>query len=367
MKTVILPETGFGGHRLVYLRALAQEALRQEMGVVLAIPRSVVQSDSYRVHFGELDSHVRVELIPEGLYPDPSTLLKIAKRHPDSGVLVLHGDAYAARAARWGRSKTPFVLLIMRDPKGEVVTLRRRLRNVVKQTLIGAAQSMRGYRVVWLSQHGDQVETSRVEVVDPFIHAGGLESLRSEADLYRRSVLPPGTERWVVMAGALSRRKNVDLVAQSLAQLNGDGHRFGLLLVGPIAPDLAESERHLKERLPANVPVVIDGGVKSNEDITVAVAAADVSVTAYSIHYPNSTMLKALVVGTPAVVAGTSFMRRRVAKLPFVETADLVRQEIADAVLRASTLPKRAPDTALAQEVGVDSFSRDLIDQLRAQ
>ena len=203
-------------------------------------------------------------------------------------------------------------------------------------------------------------------MTDPFIHAGAMESLGAEAESFRQSVLPQGAERWVVMAGSLSRRKNVDLVADSLAWLNSRGHRFGLLLVGPIAADLAASEQSLRARLPADLPVVFDSGVKTNEEITVALAAADVSVTAYSIHYPNSTMLKAVVVGTPAVVAGTAFMRERVANLPGVETADLVVAEIGDAVLRASALPRREPDATLAQRVGVDSFSRDLIDLLKA-
>ena len=107
METLILPEMASGGHRLVYLRAVAEEALRQEMTVVLAVPRSVLDSQSWGVHLRGLDDKVQIEMIPEGPFPDPQFLQRIAKRYVDPGVLVLHGDAYAARAARWKRSNTP--------------------------------------------------------------------------------------------------------------------------------------------------------------------------------------------------------------------------------------------------------------------
>src|SRR5699024_7896090 len=73
---------------------------------------------------------------------------------------------------------------------------------------------------------------------------------------------------------------------------------------------------------------------KSNEELNVAVAAADRMIVARGLHYPNSNLVKAVALGRPCVFAGPRLAVRRAAQLPGVHTSSLAHVDLEAALSR---------------------------------
>lgn len=225
----------------------------------------------------------------------------------------------------------------MRDPKGEEAPLGKRFRGLAKSGALHGISRLPFVDVVWLGQYGDPQRWYKKIAYDPFLTARQESDGEPPRRELREQLGLTDDIRWFAMVGSLSLRKNVPLAAEalSLANESSTSRDAGLLLFGPVSSDLASSADDLRALLPDGLPVVVREGLKTNEQLNDAIIAADAVLVARGLHYPNSTLVKAVALGRPVVFAGTAYSRRRALRLPGVVVAELSLDSISKAVLQA--------------------------------
>lgn len=309
----LIVEQRFGGHLLVYVRILAEFALRHGHTVTLAIPEESRRTKEFRAHLGAVIDRITVRDIDA-----PIRMRKIEEMARDCSadvVVVPHADELATQSAlgRGYRGPGRLRLLVMRDPRWEVPSpAHRRLRNAIKLRLLRRTARRDKTDLIWLRE---QSYTPHTELFarDPFIADGTLAEIeRGALELRQRLALDVGTF-WFGVVGAVSGRKNVPVVLESLAQVakQHPATSIGFAIMGRLEQTAGFTESELIERaLAYGIRVRIDNRLFSNQELNSAVSALDAVVMAYSTHAPNSTLEKARVLGTRLVAAGPPSIRR---------------------------------------------------------
>ena len=344
---VLIVEERSSGHLLVYVRLLAEHARARGWEVILAFGSDVAASAEFAREFSGADHATVFYQAP--LTPRVLSSL-IADTEPDE-VVVPHGDELASRFAL-GRPvpAVPTTLLIMRDPRWErPAPLRRRVLGAMKLLAIGLASRRETIRIVWLRGAG----YSGVEphAVDPFVDDEGAALEPSDA------VELPSDAFYFVVTGSITDRKNVPLIIEALGVLQArhPSARVGLALVGPNATSLS-ADRLASLATAARVRLHVRDALLTNAQMNDVVRRADAVVMAYSSHSPNSTMVKAYVLGTRLVVAGSPAVQGFARGLGF-EPVGLRVTELAEACARAMSAarpparPNPAPVAAFADRL----------------
>ena len=354
MSTMMIAERSSSGHRLVYVRLLAEHAMRNQVDVILAMPDAVRGSLEYSRHLG------RMARLVEHVSISPSASLVhlqgLAESSGARDLVIPDGDLYVAEAAyarRRPRSRTPrarTTLLIMRDPRWELSASRvPRWRALAKLAALRLVQVRSDTRLVWLRDPGFIPRVDEEEAPDPLVLDAPREAIIGDARSYR---IVHGLDRdtfWFGIVGMLTERKNVPIVAEAVRRVAFDSATpLGLALIGPTGPDATWERAALqKECESAGVRFVSDEALMSNYEMNVAVAAVDCVVVAYSTHAPNSTMSKAAGLGVRLVVAGSPPMRRFAQSVSGTRGVPLDLRSLT-AALRAATKagPPRVRDLA---------------------
>jgi glycosyltransferase involved in cell wall biosynthesis len=330
---VLIAEPNGAGHRLVYVRVLAKAAIDSGHEVWLLLGRSC-SGRPFETHLKEIEDLVEMDFDWDG---GLASLERASTRLHADRVVVPHGDLLLGDVARVGwAGDGRLSVLVMRDPKGEGLRPSRYLIGRMKLAAIAIASRRRSVDLFWLGQVGDPaVRLGRPVVTDPFITSVPRSSLEERARRLRERF---SSGRTIVgVAGALTERKNVPLVLEAAGLFARDSQlTLSVLVSGSVGSDVTWDAHDLR-RIAARhgYELVLDLRLHTNEEINVVVAGVDLLVTAYSIHYPNSSLIKAQALGTRAVVAGNRFTRRRVRHLAGVESARLDAKDIARALARA--------------------------------
>lgn len=306
-----------GGHHLHYVRNLTQALRGCGAQVTIALGAGAVDSEEYRVHLKGLEAHevATIADVSERAYRGatavPVSFLElrrtILRECPDrvylpyaDGLVQLLGAAEPLRRVVF--PAVPIEALIMR---GAFAYPAARLHNPLRHRLL--------YQLL------SAARVDQLHVLDALVHAdivrrgGRIASLAqpipepvdavptcSVVEARARLGVPQGG-RYIVCAGALDRRKGVDLLlrAAALTQLPRD---VKVLLVGKLAPELREEHRALASRLGPSL-VTVDRYV-TEEDFGYAIVAADVVAVPYPAHQGSSGLLvRALAAGRPLLAS----------------------------------------------------------------
>jgi len=343
---ILIVEPRFRGHLLVYVRLVAERALARGAHVTVALGPGAAESREYGTHLASILDKVDAVAAPEVL--TARTVNELARSVTCDLVVVPHGDELAAQmGAPWSPGlAVPTRLLIMRDPRwDEHVGARRAVRNLLKLFLLMLASRRHNALVTWL--RGPLFTPSKPldHVVDPFIADEQIDVIRSEAAALRASFTADESVFWFAVTGAVSRRKNLDIVAAGLRSLRERRHelKLGLAVVGPIDADVLQDFEDAQRTLStAGVRVHFDDRLLTNREMNVVVAAVDAVVMAYDTGAPNSTLGKAYVLGTKIVSAGSKTFRAYAEALDGV-TAPLESTPLSQAMERAYEQDERVP------------------------
>lgn len=361
-RCVMVIELDGGGHRLVYVKVLVRELLAKGYRVVVAtVPRTLERSE-WAQHLGELPGDFAIHLLEDAQHLTPRMLRSgVADVHPDL-VVVPDADAFLVRAALslwWGVS-VPVRALVMQDPRGGGVAPKKALRGWAKRLLVWISGRRRNVTSVWLGQYGDPNPRPSAVAPDPFITDATPQDLRRDAAAYRRRMNLEPDVAWFAMVGGISPRKHVDMVAEAMAAYQrGAAVSVGLLLVGPLDSAYAVDENDLYRSLPASLKVRVDVGLKSNDELNVAVLASDRVVVARDLHVPNSNLIKAVALGRPCLFAAPKFAQDRSRLLPGVEVASLTRDGIISGLERVL----QHDPSEMRDGYGVAEFVQALVDE----
>lgn len=340
-RRVLVVEERSSGHLLVFVRLIASYSLSMGDQVFLALGRPVPETAEYRENLSDLN-------VPTAVFEGPLTRARLERLASNVGadlVVVPHGDELGARlGASLYRVRCPLVLLIMRDPRWERPTApARRARNLLKLLFLRRADLRRNVNLVWLRHFGYSGPDRYV--VDPYVGDGSVEEIRVAGLALRARLSLTDSTFWFVITGAITDRKNVRLIAWALSRLQRARPEriFGLALIGPHRTTYPIDAQSLRALTGGAFPIVNDDRLLSNFEMNAVISGADAVVMAYDTHSPNSTMLKARVLGTRLVVAGPPSLRAFARDMGFSTVVHVELEALAEAMQRESCTPPPQP------------------------
>ncbi|UXM90754.1 hypothetical protein [Paenarthrobacter sp. JL.01a] len=349
----LFAEPAVSGHRLSYVRLLATEALRRGHSVHIALPEGGTTSPEFGTHIADLARDVTLQTLKRFSLAE---LAALTDRTGACRTVVTDGDALAlelARTGRWsGRGKLS--LLIMRE-NAQTDSLRVRMwaKNLAKKLVIRRAASTRNVSLAVLKS-ATWAGASRYPVaVDPV----ELICDQSDVDRLRHEWGLEDSTCWFGVLGAITARKNVPLLMESLADTAGKS--AGLLVAGRIDPLLRPEIDAAASRL-ADVGkrVVIVDRILSDVELDAAVSSVNCLLLAHSNEGPSGLLGKAACCGTRVIASGARSLRADIEGLPSLgQWTELDRDAIRAAM--QETLPIEAGKSVL--QTNVDSFVRVML------
>lgn len=294
---------GHAGHRLMYVRLLAEAALDRGLVPVIVISAAARQSVEFDLHLRDLMHSARFIALDS---VDVKAVLDVLPTDTRSATVFPEGDAWL-RALAFRRTAWPggAQILVMR-PSGQS-------SHPVLRTLQSAAKA--GLRMVGRMRPGVSVRSLRSvteraklwTLPDPVRVGGtkeGAHSLRLE---WSRSA-PNQITWWVGVLGALNARKNVGLIAEAVASM--PGRQVGLVVAGHCSDGEAAMTSWLAPALSTGVPVIRVGKHLTDDELDSMVRALDCLVLAHSNEGPSGMLGKAKAVGTRLVLSGAISLKR---------------------------------------------------------
>ncbi|GAB14340.1 hypothetical protein ARGLB_064_01020 [Arthrobacter globiformis NBRC 12137] len=350
---VLLAEPRFSGHRLAYVRVLAEEALRRDQLVHVALPSDAVDSAEFRVHLSDLLGRVSfIEIANFGL----NALEETSKRVNASRTVVTDGDGLALELAKRGswRGAGRLSVLIMREsvqhPGPRIL---RWLKNGAKKAIVGRAAFLPGVDLAVLKSATWSGKSALRVAVDPVqlsCSSADVEAIRMDWGL-------DSSKYWFAVLGAITPRKNVPLLADSISRISR--MNVGLVIAGKIEPSIRqEVDAAVQEAEGAGVNVVVVDRTLSDRELDAAVTVADCLLLAHSNEGPSGLLGKAACAGTRVLAAGARSLRVDTEGLAgLAEWVELEADAIADAMNHA-----RASNGSGARiATGSDSFLKALL------
>jgi glycosyltransferase involved in cell wall biosynthesis len=180
--------------------------------------------------------------------------------------------------------------------------------------MVGLHRARPGVSIGVLESPYSEERLRLVSLGDPVIDPVVLEATEMAVEEFRGTQMEPGRV-WLTVAGALGRRKRVDLALDAIAQ--SGSKRFGLLLAGEIEEDYREELLGQARR--ADLSELLIEWISrplSNAEMSVVIASADASLVLYETPNPPSSLGKALAAGTLSIVAGPEPLRRYARRYP---------------------------------------------------
>lgn len=334
----LLAEKNPAGHRLAYVRLLAEEALRRSNGVHIVLPPQAPASIEFETHLAHLRGQVELHIMEDFSFIN---LVALSKRLGATRTVVTDGDALALQVVKRGGwfGAGRLSLLIMREfAQGESSRAKLWVKNWAKRFVYRCAASCRSVDLAVLKSALWAGKSSFRVALDPaWLSCTSLdvEDIRSKWEL-------DDSIYWFAVLGAITDRKNVPLVVQSLASL--PGANIGLVVAGKIDPSVRKAiyESALLMSTGGKTAKVFDG-VLTDTDLDAAVSAVDCLVLAHSNEGPSGLLAKAAIAGTNIVAAGATSLQEDV--VAFGEAAQwcpLQSDSLAQALSNAMAMGQRS-------------------------
>ena len=342
---------GHGGHRMMYVRLLAEAALERGLRPVLVISPAAQVSAEFSLHLSDLQARM-CTLTLEDFSVDSVQAAIPAEMH--TRTVFPEGD-YWLKSLALRRRKWPggAQILVMR-PHGQ--SSRRAVR--VVQSASKAALRTVGRMRPDLSVTSLRSFTSRPRlwtVPDPVRFDGTQARAEELVSAWNRAAVEAPTY-WVGVLGALNSRKNLRLVAEALASISDI--KVGLVVAGNCEEGEQVMSEWLAPAVEARVSVIRRAGLLEEDELDSMVRALDCLVLAHSNEGPSGMLGKAKAIGTRVVVAGAKSLKRDARNLnDGTRWVRLSAPALADAIKRTLDSPPPPPRHSTAGE-----FASVLID-----
>lgn len=350
--TQFIVAQGYGGHRLMYVRLLAEAALARGRSPHVLTSRGALDSAEYSMHLAPLGRELRVTELKRVTIEE---IRRVVEGDSRLRTVFTEGDAWLGQLATAPRLWPGGArILVMRAAGQSSTGAVRRVQSAVKAAIRAVGRARPDLQVLTLSSFSTE-DGHRFAVPDPVTLGGSDELAALIRDNWK--VAARGTDAfWFGIVGAINARKNVDLVARSMSRLRE-------LSVGvAVAGKCAEGEHRLDDWLEplrrAEIPVIRITGVMPDDELDSILRALDCVVLAHSNEGPSGVFGKAAAAGTRIVAAGATSLRKDVASLgqgatwvPLEE--DQLTRALRDAIDSAAPRPR---------STGSDNFVSRLLD-----
>lgn len=299
----VIVEPNPSGHRLYYVRLLADGCHSKGRQVAILTTSVAVESAQWQVHLG--DCAARVIIQPASTF----TVSEIAKMSMEIGaeVTVLpEGDLYLLDVFRSGwKGSGELSLLIMRahaTPRGRMPWIAP-VKTVVKQSLMLGSGLRQRVRISALRSPVVPRRGPLRWAADPVT----LACSSSDARAMRERLDSEGRRYWIGVFGVITPRKNLPLIVEAI---EGEP-QIGLLIAGTLHEQVAEQVAPLLESFVAKGGRVVElPGMLTEVEFDSAIAAVDCVVCAHSNEGPSGVVLKGAALGKRLVLAGAKSLRQ---------------------------------------------------------
>lgn len=343
------------GHRLSYVRLLVSHARRDGRSVLVVLPPGSAASPEFETHLAgrRLDFDVR-----EIQSFDPASVQALIDE-ASGGLLVFPDGDEVVRllAQRKLRAHGAKLSVLMMRPRGQASSpVRRTVASAAKAMMRWAARGQRGVQVYSLAPSTARSLT-RNEVGDPIDFHPVMSEVRALRAAWNTG--SPSEASWFGIVGAITARKNIDLVAEALSTVPA---HTGLVIAGAAEVDEEVISDWVAPMIKAGRPVVRMNHRLTDTELDNVVAAIDVAVVAHSNDGPSGIMGKAAAAGKYVLAAGAPTLRREILKSPELGVwAKLTSTSLATA---ATKVVRLSPRTSMdEQTIGGFFCSRLLREQ----
>ncbi len=349
-RTVLVVEPNHRGHRLMYVRLLADAAAGLGARVVVVIAESALGSPEAQAHLSDLPAATAVRAEHELAVRDVERISR--EVHADR-VVVPDGDRFALRVGLVGswRGSGGLAVLVMRARRQPARL--SALTWAVKRRLLHRAAQVPRVDVVALVSALDTGPHAAPCAPDPVALCAGaadVEALRAAWDL-------SPDRYWFGVLGVVSGRKNLDLVLAALARSALQG--VGVVVGGRLDAAVVEGTREVVDELRSRgVDVRVENRHLSNTEFDAAIAAVDCVIVAHDNEGPSGVLAKAVRAGTRVLAAGAHSLREDAALRPdVVSWSESTLVALVDHLRQVRGMPAPAP----ALDLGSEDFCRALL------
>ena len=338
---VLILEGNGDGHRFYYVRLLAEAIIAEGRRPVLVTTPGQMDGPQAAEFLRDLPSSFTVAEVPRA---DVTAASRVAHETGARHVVIPDGDLHLVPLlVRHGRHLPHVTALVMREPdlrRGQAI--RPLARQWTKRATMSLA-ALRASTTVTVLKSSVWAGRSAFPVAqDPVTSAAtpdDVTAVRAQWGL-------DGDRRWFAVAGAITARKNLPMIAEAFARVADEG--MGLLVAGAVLDgQLAEAEPHLAEAGRRGARVVVVDRMLEDVELDAAIAAVDCVVLAHSNEGPSGILGKAVMSGTRLILSGASSLRRDAEAVPSHATwTPLTVEELARAIEDAvdADRPPAVPD-----------------------
>ncbi|QQD76678.1 hypothetical protein I8920_02610 [Curtobacterium sp. YC1] len=331
--TVLVVEQNPTGHRLFYVRVLADAALATGARVVVLLGPDPAPEPE-QVHLASVIDSIEVLRRPLMSLDD---VARISHEVEADRVVIPDADRFALRLAvrrHWAGSGRLSLLIMRESAQPTRYPLVDRLKTLLRSTAFSRVARLQNVDLRVLKSAG-WAGTARFPVaVDPVVIASSDQSVAH----FRTEYGMDGERYWFAVLGAISARKNLDLIVEALRNVSLP---WGLLVAGQLDEDITEELRvRLGSMVSEGSAIVLDR-LLTDDELDTAVRAADCLVLAHSNEGPSGLLGKAAASGTRVVAAGAQSLRRDVTALGGLgEWTHLDEAALAAVLHRATQQPR---------------------------
>lgn len=329
-----------------YVRLLVSRAVECGETVEVIAPTGTRDAPELSLHLGEYLANIELREVDDFAAASVQSLLD---ERPGATFIFPDGDdTVRLLAMRRLRSAGAAVSVLMMRPLGQSPgVFKRLLESAAKTAMRGLARMHRGVQVFSLVP-STTASVGAFEVRDPIEFGPG-----TSAPAWR--VANPSLV-WFGIVGAITSRKNIDLVARALVHL---GPEVGLVIAGASEVGEATIEEWTAPMRAAGQTVVRIDRRLSDEELDSVIGSIDVAVIAHSNDGPSGIMGKADVAGKRVLAAGAPTLRRELRMNPDLGVwTPLTVPALANGAKRLLSMPERHEPAQTLESRG--AFARAL-------
>lgn len=302
-RKILIVEPNPTGHRLYYVRLIAQVALDLGCRVSILTRGSAPEAPEWNLHLETVTEMVNFIF---GAAFRSHDISEVADRGDFDHVVVPDGDSIAidlGLRGKWASTAT-LSILIMRSPEHSSIVPRfSSLKGWIKSVIIYRASRIARVKVcflrssLWAGAPSSKIVRDPVTLIRPSSKQLDETTLGLDEGKY-----------WFGIVGAITDRKNVPLVVKALAALNRPD--VGLLIAGRLADSVRQDLRVFQENCSQTLALRVVDRLLSDEEIDQFICGLDCVVLAHSNEGSSGIFGKAAAAGTRVVAAGALSLKR---------------------------------------------------------
>lgn len=292
-------EPNGSGHRLYYVRLLAQAALDRGCAPEIITSQEALSRREWSTHLRGVEIPIHTPNGVEAL----KGLSAFSELHGFDRVVVPDADRYILSAARghW-KAEGILSLLAMRPDSQRKRGVRSRTWSFAKKFLIFFSDHRKNVRTSALTSRFTRRRAPLRWITDPVTLSCSVE----QAEQARTSLDPQGQFFWVGVFGAVTVRKNLDLIARAVLHTPG----AALLVAGAVSDDaMALARDDLAQLVEAGRPVEMRSETLADAEFDAMIAAVDCVAVAHSNEGSSGIVGKAHAANRRLLLAGARSLR----------------------------------------------------------